>query len=191
MLLATCVNTTIDHNVFHNLRAHVARWSASCVNGPLAKPFVLGKSNLNPIPERVDNQSQAPNTGSWFPVACGFGVHPDPVSVAQTSPQGLWPSIGLFSEKAVLQKLQDHLYVQSQIKENRIIDRIEWAVFVLFLCLCLSLGRTTESLNARPWILMQDSVGNLRRILNELFPIGEIAPMPSVLKKLDGCVSRQ
>ncbi len=32
MLLASCVNTPIDHNVFHYLRAHVARCSASCVN---------------------------------------------------------------------------------------------------------------------------------------------------------------
>ncbi len=32
MLLASCVNTPIDHNVFHNLFTHVARWSASCVN---------------------------------------------------------------------------------------------------------------------------------------------------------------
>ncbi len=34
MLLASCVDTPIDHNVFHrpNLRAHVARCSASCVN---------------------------------------------------------------------------------------------------------------------------------------------------------------
>ncbi len=32
MLLASCVNTPIDHNVFHNLHARVARCSASCVN---------------------------------------------------------------------------------------------------------------------------------------------------------------
>ena len=32
MLLATCVNTPIDHNVFQNLRTPVARCSASCVN---------------------------------------------------------------------------------------------------------------------------------------------------------------
>ena len=35
MLLATCVNTPIDHNVFHNLHVPVARCSASCVNGAL------------------------------------------------------------------------------------------------------------------------------------------------------------
>ena len=35
MLLATCVNTPIDCSVFHNLYAHVARCSASCVNGAL------------------------------------------------------------------------------------------------------------------------------------------------------------
>ena len=35
MLLATCMNTPIDHNVFHNLHARVARCSASCVNGAL------------------------------------------------------------------------------------------------------------------------------------------------------------
>ncbi len=32
MLLASWVNTPIDHNVFHNLRTRVARCSASCVN---------------------------------------------------------------------------------------------------------------------------------------------------------------
>ena len=32
MLLATCVNTPIDHNMFQNLRTPVARCSASCVN---------------------------------------------------------------------------------------------------------------------------------------------------------------
>ena len=35
MLLATCVNTPIYCSVFHNLRACVARCSASCVNGAL------------------------------------------------------------------------------------------------------------------------------------------------------------
>ncbi len=33
MLLATCVNSFIYCSVFHNLRAHVARCSPSCVNG--------------------------------------------------------------------------------------------------------------------------------------------------------------
>ncbi len=32
MLLASCVNTPINHNVFHNLCAHVARCSTSYVN---------------------------------------------------------------------------------------------------------------------------------------------------------------
>ncbi len=36
MFLATCVNTPIDHNVFHNLHACVTRCSASCVNGASA-----------------------------------------------------------------------------------------------------------------------------------------------------------
>ena len=33
ILLATCVNTPIDHSVSHNLLTPVARCSASCVNG--------------------------------------------------------------------------------------------------------------------------------------------------------------
>ncbi len=33
MLLAICVNTPIDHSVFHNLLMPVARCSVSCVNG--------------------------------------------------------------------------------------------------------------------------------------------------------------
>ncbi len=35
MLHVTCVNTPIYYSVFHNLHAHVARCSASCVNGAL------------------------------------------------------------------------------------------------------------------------------------------------------------
>ena len=41
MLLASCVNTPIDHNVFHILRACVARCSASCVNWALEGHYVL------------------------------------------------------------------------------------------------------------------------------------------------------
>ena len=35
MLLETCVNTPMYYSVFHNLHTHVARCSASCVNGAL------------------------------------------------------------------------------------------------------------------------------------------------------------
>ncbi len=35
MLLASCVNTHIDHNVFHNLHVRVSRCSVSCVNWAL------------------------------------------------------------------------------------------------------------------------------------------------------------
>ena len=40
MLLATCVNTPIDHSVFHYLLAPVARCSAPCVNRGLRYPSV-------------------------------------------------------------------------------------------------------------------------------------------------------
>ncbi len=50
MLLGSCVNTPIDCSVFHNLRAHVARCSTSCVKlrfqrkycrlEPIAHPFI-------------------------------------------------------------------------------------------------------------------------------------------------------
>ena len=41
MLLASCVNTPIDHNVFQNLCIPVARCSASCVNWALHLSFQL------------------------------------------------------------------------------------------------------------------------------------------------------
>ena len=55
MLLATCVNTPIYCNVFHNLHAYVARCSASCVNGAQENKHtefeglllrLMGRSNL-------------------------------------------------------------------------------------------------------------------------------------------------
>ncbi len=36
LMIASCVNTPIDHNVFHYLRTRVTRCSASCVNGAQA-----------------------------------------------------------------------------------------------------------------------------------------------------------
>ncbi len=54
MLHATYVNTPIDHNVFHYLRAHVARCSVSCVNG--AQPFIhLPKLDASNVTARVAN----------------------------------------------------------------------------------------------------------------------------------------
>ena len=54
MLLAICVNTPIDHNVLHNLRAHVARCSASCVNWTLE----LVRSGNNSVLVRSGNSAK-------------------------------------------------------------------------------------------------------------------------------------
>ena len=47
MLLATCVNTPIDHNVFQNLCTPVARCSASCVNWALDRAPILARGGLH------------------------------------------------------------------------------------------------------------------------------------------------
>ncbi len=47
MLLATCVNTLIDHNVFQNLRAPVARCSSSCVNWALLCTETRSKARVD------------------------------------------------------------------------------------------------------------------------------------------------
>ncbi len=47
MLHATCVNTPIYYSVFHNLRAHVARCSASCVNDALSRVHFFPRAKKN------------------------------------------------------------------------------------------------------------------------------------------------
>ncbi len=68
MLLATCVNTPICCSLFHNLRARIARCSASCVNG------ALGGVRLN----AAIHVSLLWKTPSWDPLT------PDRVGFALT-----------------------------------------------------------------------------------------------------------
>ena len=74
ILLASCVNTPIDHNVFHNLRVHVARCSASCVNWAWRRITSAGVTDLSPPldPTRPCKTTQSGQTGRFHTKTCCF-----------------------------------------------------------------------------------------------------------------------
>ncbi len=64
MLLATCVNTPIDHNVFQNLRTPVARCSASCVN------WACSESSKMPVKSACQHPQTPTTKGTPPPLMC-------------------------------------------------------------------------------------------------------------------------
>ena len=74
MLLASCVNTPIDYNVFHNLRAHVARCSASCVNWT-RECMRIATGNLKSLPGGHVTAGNLQDASSFCCLrASGFGI---------------------------------------------------------------------------------------------------------------------